>query len=75
MWGQIYQDKYYEEKRISIIGIDICQNIKSKNKEYQVWLVLKTLWAKFPPDLQSIFKVLSDLSQKHHPIFKAIMRE
>ncbi len=59
MWGQIYQDEYYEEKRVSTVGMDICRTVKNKNKKYQVWFVLGTPWAKSPRDLQDVLEVLS----------------
>ncbi len=62
MWGQIYGEEYHEEKEVSTVRIDICQNAKNKNKECQVWFVSRILWAKSLRDLQGVLEVLSSPS-------------
>lgn len=32
IWGQIYWDKYYKEKGVGAIRIDICWNSRTKNE-------------------------------------------
>ncbi len=75
VWGQIYRDKYYEEKGVSTVGMDICRNARNKNKECQVWFVSGRPWAKSPRNLQGVLEVLSGPSWKHHPTLKAAMGE
>ncbi len=55
--------------------MDICRNARNKNKEYQVWFVSGTPWAKSPRDLQGVLEVLSGPSWEHHPALKAAMGE
>ncbi len=55
--------------------MDICRNARNKNKECQVWFVLRTPWAKSPRDLQGMLDVLSGPSWEHHPALKAAMGE
>ncbi len=58
-----------------MFGINICQNVKNKNKKCQVLFVSRTTWAKSPRDLQDMLEVLSGLSWKYHLTLKVIMEE
>ncbi len=75
VWGQIYQDEYHEEKRVSTVEMDICRNVRNKNKECQMWFISGIPCAKSPRDLQSVLEVLSGPSWEHYPTLKVAMGE
>ncbi len=75
VWRQIHRNKYHAKKGVSIVGMDIYQNARNKNKKFQVWFISRTPWAKSPRDLQGVLEVLSGPSWEHNPALKVAMGE
>lgn len=75
IWGQVYQDKYYNKKGEDIVRINICWNTKIKNNSCQIWFVLEILLAKFPRDLQKVLRILFSPNWEYQLSLKLVMKE
>ncbi len=57
VWGQIFQDEYYEEKRREIKGMSLCWGARAAYSEAKIWFVSGTPWSTSPRDLDRVFAV------------------